>query len=98
MRPTRFEQYLRRTGNFRQQGTTQLFVAYGKQCKGEPISKQRLSNWLVECIKYSHSKNELATPVGVKGHHTHTHMAVTYTDMAGADPQSICKSAAWSNS
>ena len=34
-------------------------------------------------------------PVGVKGHHTC--MAVTYSDMAGADPQSICKAAAWSN-
>ena len=60
-------EYLRRTGNFRQQGTTQLFVAYGRQCKGKPISKQRLSKWLVECIKYSYSKNELPTPVGIKG-------------------------------
>ena len=35
------------------------------------------------------------SPVRVKGHQTC--MAVTYADMAGADPQSICKAAAWSN-
>ena len=77
-------QYLQRMGNFRQQGTTQLSVAYGRQCKGEPISKQRLYHWLVECIKYSHSTNEPPTPVGVKGHHTR--MALTYADMGELTP------------
>ena len=49
-------------GNFRQQSTIWLFVTYSRQCKGEPISKQRLSNWLVECIKYSHSKKINSPP------------------------------------
>ena len=84
-------------GNFRQQGTTQLFVAYGRQCKGKPILKQRLSKCLVECIKFTYSKNELLTPVGVKGHHTRK-MAVTYADMAGAEPPTICNAATWSSS
>ena len=53
---------------------------------------QWLSNWLVECIKFAYDKNDLPVPnrtQGVKGHQTHK-MAVTYADMAGADPQAIC--------
>ena len=50
-------EYLWRTSEVRQQCTTQLFVAYGKQDKGKPISKQRLFKWLVEYIKFSYTKN-----------------------------------------
>ena len=60
-----------------------------------PSPRKTLSKWLVECIKYMYYKNEL-TPVGVKGDHTRK-MAVTYADMAGADPQSICNAATWPN-
>ena len=40
--------------------------------------------------------NELPTPDGVKGHQTRK-MAVTYADMAGADPQTICQAACMAN-
>ena len=83
-------------GNIRQQGSTKLFVAHGIQCKGKPISKQRLSKWLVECIKFRYFKNELSTPVGVKGHHTRK-MAVIYADMAEDDTQTICNATTWSS-
>ena len=36
-------------------------------------------------------------PEGVKGHQTRK-MAVTYADMAGADPLTICEAATWRNS
>ena len=83
-------EYLHRKGTFRQQGTTHLFVAYGRQDKGKPISQQRLSRWLVECIKCASSKS-------VQGHHTRK-MAVTYANMEGPEPQSICNAATWPNS
>ena len=90
-------EYVRRSGNYRQDGTAQLFVAYGRRVKGKPISKQRLSNWLVKCIKFAYEKHVLPVPDRVKGHQTHK-MAVTYADMAGADPQTICEVATWRNS
>jgi len=89
-------EYVRRSGTYRLDGATQLFVAYGGRVKGKPISKQRLSNWLVECIKFTYEKHILPVPDGVKGHQTRK-MAVTYADMAGADPQTICEAATWQN-
>ena len=55
------------------------------------------SNWLVECIKFAYERHSLPTPEGVKGHKMHK-MAVTYADMAGADPLTICEAATWRNS
>ena len=49
-------EYVRHTGTFRQDGTSQLFVSAGRQVKGKPISKKQLSSWLVECIKYAYDK------------------------------------------
>ena len=46
-------EYLRRTSDVRPQRTTQLFVAYGGQDRGKPISKHGLFKWLVECIKFA---------------------------------------------
>ena len=82
------------SSNYRQDGTAQLFVAYGGRVRGKPISKQRLSNWLVERIKFAYEKHNLPVPEGGKGHQTHK-MAVTYTDMAGANRQTICEAAMW---
>ena len=84
--------YLHRTTNVK----AQLFVAYGIQDKGNPISKQRLSKWLVKCIKYTYDKKDLPIPEGVKGHQT-PKMAVTYANMVGPDPQTICEAACWAN-
>ena len=88
---------MRRSDSYRLDGTAQLFIAYGGQIKGKPISKQRLSNWLVECFELTYEKHDLPVPDAVKGHQTRK-MAVTYADMTGADPQAICKAAIWQNS
>ena len=79
-------EYVRRSSNYRQDSTTQLFVAYGGRVKGKPISMQQLSNWLVNCIKFAYDRNYLPVPEGVKGHQTRK-MAVTCADMSGANPQ-----------
>ena len=88
------KEYMRRTGTFRQKGTSQLFMAYGRWVKGKPISKKRLTGWLIECIIYAYNKHDLPVPEGVKGYQT-CKMAVTYVDMAGVDPQTICEAATW---
>ena len=59
-------------------------------------SPSRLSKWLVECIKFAFDKHDLPISEGVKGNQTRK-MAVTYADMAGADPQTICEAATWQN-
>ena len=87
-------EYVRHTGNFRQEGTSQHFVAYRQMVKGKPISKKRLYCWLVECIKYVYDKNDLPVPEGVKSHQT-CKMAVMYADMAGDDSRTICMAASW---
>ena len=69
-------EYLWRTSDVRQQGTTQLFVPYGGQDKGKSISKQQLSKWVVECIKFSCEKHT---------DHQTCKMAVTYVDSRGAN-------------
>ena len=61
---------------------------------GANTSPSRLSNWLVECIKFAYEKHDLPVPHGVKGHQTQK-MAVTYADLAGADPQTICETTTW---
>ena len=35
---------------------------------GASPSPSRLSNWLVECIKFAYEKHDLPIPDGVKGH------------------------------
>ena len=87
-------EYVRCSNNYRQECTAQLFIAYGGQVKGKPISKQWLSNWLVECIKFAYDRNDLPISDGVKGHQTRK-IAVMY---AGADPKTICEAATWRNS
>ena len=88
---------MRYSSDYRQDGTAQLFITYSSGVKGKPISKQRFSNWLVECIKFAYDKHDLPVPERVKDHQTHK-MAVTYVDMSGANPQTICEAATWQNS
>ena len=88
-------EYVRRSSDFRQDSTAQLFVVYCDESRANP-SPSRDSNWLVEYIKFAYDKHNLPTPEGVKGHQTGK-MAVTYADMASADPHTIYEAATWAN-
>ena len=88
--------YIERTRHFRAPNTRQLFVAYGGNDKGHPITKQRLSAWLVELIHFVYDQNDLPIPQGVKGHQTRK-QATSLADMAGVDPQAICDAATWAS-
>ena len=75
-------------------GATQLFLCYGKQWSGRPVSKQRISNWLKLVIEdcYKHMNQPL--PGRVKGHQVRK-QSTSWADMAGVDPQKICDAAIW---
>ncbi len=60
--------YIDRTAQFRQ--SEQLFVCFGGSTKGQPVSKQRLSHWVVEAIALAYSSQGMECPIGVRAHST----------------------------
>jgi len=52
------------------QAHTQLFVCYGGKKFGYPLSKQRLSHWLVETISQAYSNQDFPVPEGLVAHST----------------------------
>ena len=88
--------YLERTQEIRKQPSIQLFVAYGKSVRGQPISKQRLSKWLQETICFAYVSEGRPAPSGVKGHQTRK-QAVSMAELAGVSPDQICEAATWTS-
>ncbi|XP_016424125.1 adhesion G protein-coupled receptor E1-like [Sinocyclocheilus rhinocerous] len=60
--------YIERSGLFRQ--SEQLFVCFGGRCKGLPVTKQRLSRWIVDAIALAYASEGLQCPIGVRAHST----------------------------
>ncbi len=58
--------YLERSTLFRQ--SDQLFVCFGNRTKGRPVTKQRLSRWIVDAITLACSSLGLHCPIGVRAH------------------------------
>ena len=77
--------HIQHTAAFRK--TDQLFICFGPQCLGEPVSKARLSHWVMEAIQQAYRETGKPVPVGVKVHSTR-----------GVAPpsQEVCVSAMWS--
>jgi len=89
--------YLERSRAHRKDDSSiQLFIAYGKKDLGKPISKQRLSRWLVETIQYAYTVQNLPVPQGIKGHQTRK-QAASIAELAGASPTTICDAATWAS-
>jgi len=88
--------YLQRSAQYRREGVTQLFLCYGAQVKGQAVSKQRISKWLVECIGYAYTSRDLTPPSGVKGHQLRS-QATSWAELAGASPQVVCNAATWAS-
>ena len=87
--------YLEATKKLRTTGdASPLFLAYGKQVRGQPISKIRISQWLKMTVEECYKIMHLDPPEGVKGHQVRK-QAVSWADMAGVDPQKICDAATW---
>ncbi len=48
----------------------QLFICFGGQQKGNAVSRQRISHWIVEAILTAYQARGLPCPLGVRAHST----------------------------
>lgn len=60
--------YVERSAPFRQ--SEQLFVCFGGRTKGSPVTKQRLSRWIVDAISLAYASMGLQCLIGVRAHST----------------------------
>ncbi|XP_026102951.1 uncharacterized protein LOC113074342 [Carassius auratus] len=86
--------YTERTKVFRE--SDQLFVSWAKPRTGKPITKQRLSHWIVEAISLAYSSKGLTPPSGLRAHSTRG-MSTTWALFKGVTLQDICEAASWSS-
>ncbi len=54
--------YIERSASYR--NSEQLFVGIGNRAKGGPVTKQRISRWLVDAITIAYSSSGLQCPIG----------------------------------
>ncbi|XP_048059471.1 uncharacterized protein LOC125276089 [Megalobrama amblycephala] len=86
--------YVDRTKALR--NSNQLFVSWADSHKGKPISRQRLSHWVVEAIIVSYNSMGLCPPEGLKAHSTRG-MATSWALFKGVSVQDICAAASWAS-
>ncbi|KAL0171004.1 hypothetical protein M9458_035600, partial [Cirrhinus mrigala] len=86
--------YIERSTSFRQ--SEQLFVCFGGRNKGHPVTKQRLSRWIVDAIRLAYSSLGLQCPIGVCAHSTRG-MASSWAWSSGVSIAEICAAASWAS-
>ncbi len=84
--------YFERSAPFRH--TEQLFVSFGNRTKGHPVTKQRLSKWIVEAVMLAYSSLGLQCPIGVRAHSTRG-IASSWAWSSGVSITEICTAAGW---
>ncbi len=72
----------------------QLFVCFGGRTKVLPVSKQRLSYWIVDAIALAYSSKGAECPIGVRAHSTRG-LASSWAWANGMSFQDICMVAVW---
>nr|XP_009302985.2 uncharacterized protein LOC103911649 [Danio rerio] len=86
--------YINRTSSFRR--SDQLFISWAPPNRGNPISKQRLSHWLVEAISLAYESKGVRPPGGLRAHSTRG-MAASWALFRGVSLQDICAAASWAS-
>ena len=86
--------YVNRTASFR--GTDQLFLSWATPHKGKPLSRQRLSHWIVEAIVLAYRCRGMQPPAGLKAHSTRS-MATSWALFKGIRVEDICAAASWAS-
>ena len=86
--------YVQRTRTLRK--SNQLFVSCADSYKGKPISRQRLSHWVVEAIVLCYNSMNLEPPVGLRAHSTRG-LSTSWALFKGISIQEICAAASWSS-
>ncbi len=84
--------YFERSAPFRR--TDQLFVSFGNRAKGHPVTKQRLSKWIVDAVMLAYSSLGLQCPIGVRAHSTRG-IASSWVWSSGVSITEICAVAGW---
>ncbi|XP_032363907.1 uncharacterized protein LOC116677742 [Etheostoma spectabile] len=84
--------YVSRTAVFRK--ADQLFVSWATPHKGKPLSRQRLSHWIVEAISLAYECKGLQAPRGLRAHSTRG-MATSWALFRGVSVAEICAAASW---
>ncbi|KAI2647798.1 hypothetical protein H4Q32_031262 [Labeo rohita] len=84
--------YIERSASFRK--SDQLFVCFGGR-KGQPVTKQRLSRWIVDAIALAYSSLGLECPIGVRAHSTRgVASSWAWSSISMAE---ICAAAGWAS-
>ncbi len=86
--------YLERSALFRQ--SDQLFVCFGNRTEGRPVTKQRLSRWIVDAITLPYSSLGLHCSIGVQAHSTRG-VASSWAWSSGVSIAEICAAAGWAS-
>ena len=86
--------YVTRTQSLRHTHS-QLFVCYGGVKRGNPVSKQRLSHWMVDTIAQAYDSQSLPVPGNLVAHSTRS-MATSWAALRGVSVAEICAAASWS--
>ena len=74
----------------------QLFLCYGGPKMGRPLSKQRLSHWIVGVICHAYRAGGHSMPVGLRAHSTRG-VSASWAAMKGVSLDAICAAASWSS-
>ncbi len=74
----------------------QLFICFGPPNQGSPVSKQRMSKWVVEAISLAYESAGQPSPLAVRSHSTRS-MAVSKALISGVSLQEVCDAAGWSS-
>ncbi len=86
--------YIESSAPFRQ--LEQLFVSFGNRTKGHPVTKQRLSRWIVDAIMLAYSSLGLQCPIGVWAHSTRG-VVLSWAWSSGVSITEICAAAGWAS-
>lgn len=86
--------YIARTRPFC--STDQVFVSFHPGLLGRPLSKPRLSRWVVEAIRQAYASAGVPFPLGVRAHSTRS-VATSWALWRGASLSSVCEAATWSS-
>ncbi len=84
--------YFERSAPFRH--AEQVFVTFGNRAKGNPVTKQRLSKWIVDAVMLAYSSLGLQCPIGVRAHSTRG-ISSSWTWSSGVSITEICAAAGW---
>ena len=84
--------YIQETAGFRQ--SDGLCVCYGSPRKGQALSRQRLSKWVVEVIEQAYKSSGLPLPLNIRGYSTRS-VPTSWAALRGMPLSEICAAASW---